>query len=44
MGPLWDLLSKEAVQKVRMGNYERLFDAARVKVRVWEKAHVVDTH
>ena len=43
-GPLWDLLSKEAVQKVRMGNYERLFDAARVKVRVWEKAHVVDTH
>ncbi len=37
--PLWDLLSKEAVQKVRMGNYERLFDAARVKVRAWEKTH-----
>jgi hypothetical protein len=22
-----------------MGNYERLFDAARVKVRAWEKAN-----
>jgi len=24
------------------GNYERLFDAARIKVRAWEKAHVND--
>jgi len=26
--------------KVRVGNYERLFDAARTKVRAWEAAHV----
>lgn len=40
--PLWDLLSKEALQKVRMGNYERIFDAARVRVRAWEKTHASD--
>ena len=34
--PLWSLLSKEASQKVRLGNYERLFDAAKKKVRDWE--------
>ena len=28
-GPLWDLLSNDAVQKVRKGNYERIFDQAR---------------
>jgi hypothetical protein len=39
-GPLWDLLRKETVQKVRKGNYERLFDQARLKVRAWEKTHV----
>jgi len=39
--PLWALLSKDAVQKVRKGNYERLFDQARLKVRAWEKTHVV---
>ncbi len=39
-GPLWDLLTPEARQKVRKGNYERLFDAARKKVRAWEAAHV----
>jgi hypothetical protein len=37
--PLWALLSDDARQKVRKGNYERLFDAARTKVRAWEKAH-----
>jgi Amidohydrolase len=37
--PLWKLLSKEASEKVRKGNYERLFDQARVKVRGWEAAH-----
>ena len=37
--PLWALLSTDARQKVRKGNYERLFDAARHKVRAWEKAH-----
>jgi len=34
--PLWKLLTPEAREKVRKGNYERLFDAARVKVRAWE--------
>jgi hypothetical protein len=24
--------------KIRLGNYERIFDAARAKVRAWEKA------
>src|SRR5215510_12900547 len=36
--PLWQLLNKEASLKVRMGNYQRIFDAARLKVRTWEKA------
>ena len=36
--PLWKLLTPEAAEKVRKGNYERLFDAARVRVRAWEKA------
>lgn len=38
--PLWKLLTPETRQKVLFGNYERLFDAARVKVRAWEKANV----
>jgi hypothetical protein len=37
--PLWKLLSPEASRKVRLTNYERLFDTARPKVRAWEKAH-----
>jgi amidohydrolase family protein len=36
--PLWALLTPEASAKVRMGNYERLFDTARKKVRAWERA------
>ena len=36
--PLWALLTPEASAKVRMGNYQRLFDAGRQKVRAWEKA------
>jgi len=39
-GPIWALLSPEASLAIRKGNYERLFDAARVKVRAWEKANV----
>jgi hypothetical protein len=39
-GPLWDQLTPDARQKVRKGNYERLFDGARKKVRAWEAAHV----
>src|SRR5690606_21447090 len=38
--PLWQQLTPEARQAVLFGNYERLFDAARVKVRAWEKANV----
>jgi hypothetical protein len=36
--PLWALLTPETSRKVRKGNYERLFDAARQQVRAWEKA------
>jgi hypothetical protein len=38
-GPLWSLLTNDASDKVRKGNYERLFDEARQKVRAWEHAH-----
>jgi hypothetical protein len=30
----------EASVKIRKGNYERIFDAARANVRAWEKATV----
>jgi Amidohydrolase len=38
--PLWKHLTKEAEQKIKKGNYERLFDAARRKVRAWERANI----
>ena len=38
--PVWDGLTPEASSKIRKGNYERLFDRARVRVRAWERAHV----
>ena len=38
--PFWKLLSADASEKVRKGNYERIFDEARRKVRSWEAAHV----
>ena len=38
-GPLWKLLDNDASEKVRKGNYEHIFDAARTKVRAWERAH-----
>jgi len=37
--PMWKLLDKETSEKVRKGNYERIFDAARLKVRAWENLH-----
>jgi predicted TIM-barrel fold metal-dependent hydrolase len=37
--PLWKLLTPEASEKVRKGNFARLFDEARPKVRAWEAAH-----
>ena len=37
--PLFARLTPEASEKVRKGNYERLFDQARPRVRQWEKAN-----
>jgi hypothetical protein len=34
--PLWEKLTPQASEKVRKGNYARLFDEARQKVRKWE--------
>lgn len=38
--PLWSALSKETSQKIRLDNYVRLFDAARGKVRTWERTNI----
>ena len=38
--PVWALLTPEASRMIRKGNYERIFDAARARVRAWEKANV----
>lgn len=38
--PLWQLLTPAASEKVRKGNYLRLFDEARRRVRAWETANV----
>lgn len=38
--PFWKLLTREASEKVRKRNYERIFDEARRKVRSWEATHV----
>ena len=37
---VWRLLTPDASLKVRKGNYERIFDEGRRKVRAWEKANV----
>ena len=41
---LWDRifaqLTPEASLSIRRGNYERLFDAGRARVRAWEREHV----
>ena len=37
--PLWKLLEPETLRKVRLGNYERIFDEGRRRVREWESAH-----
>ena len=37
--PLFAQLTPEARDKVKKGNYERLFDQARLRVRAWEKAN-----
>jgi predicted TIM-barrel fold metal-dependent hydrolase len=38
--PLWQRLSPEVRARLRTRNYERLFDAARRRVRAWEATHV----
>ena len=38
--PVWAALTPEASASVRKGNYERLFDEARLRVRAWEEANV----
>ncbi|KAA1194003.1 amidohydrolase family protein [Pseudohalioglobus sediminis] len=37
--PLWSALTPATSQKVRKGNFARLFDAAAKRVRAWEKAN-----
>jgi hypothetical protein len=37
--PLWKSLSPQTSEKVRKGNYERIFNEARRKVRNWEGTH-----
>jgi hypothetical protein len=38
--PLWKSLDNDTREKVRKVNYERIFDAARQRVRNWEAAHL----
>jgi hypothetical protein len=37
--PVFAQLTPQASLAIRRGNYERLFDAARIRVRAWEKAN-----
>jgi hypothetical protein len=38
--PVWKGLSDEASHAIRLGNYERLFDTARQRVRDWESENL----
>jgi predicted TIM-barrel fold metal-dependent hydrolase len=38
--PVWKGLTPDASMKVRKGNYERIFDQARLRVRAWERTHI----
>jgi hypothetical protein len=38
--PVWRQLTPEASLKVRKGNYTRIFDAGRQRVRAWERANL----
>jgi hypothetical protein len=38
--PIWRQLTPEASRKVRLGNYQRIFDEGRRRVRAWEQANV----
>ena len=37
--PVWKQLTAEASLKIRKGNYERIFDEGRRRVRAWEQAN-----
>jgi predicted TIM-barrel fold metal-dependent hydrolase len=39
-GELWKRLKPQTVEKIRIKNYERLFDGARESVRAWEKKNI----
>jgi hypothetical protein len=41
--PLFARLTPEASEKVRKGNYVRLFDEARRRVRAWEQANIPES-
>ena len=38
--PVWRQLTPDASLKVRKGNYQRIFDEGRRRVRAWEAANV----
>ena len=38
--PVWDRMTPEAREKVKKSNYDRLFGAARKRVRAWEAANI----
>ncbi len=38
--PVWKLLPPSVLEQVRVKNYERLFDRARMRVRAWENVRV----
>jgi len=38
--PVWKGLTPEASLKIRKGNYERIFNQGRQRVRQWEKTNV----
>lgn len=40
--PLWKALNVETRQKVCKGNYQRIFDEARRRVREWERVNVLN--
>jgi len=40
--PLWNVLDSDTSRKVRLTNFERIFDNARRKVRTWESKHLND--
>jgi len=41
--PLLARLTPDASEKFRKGNFARLFDEARQRVRAWERAHIMET-